>query len=54
MKERKKNMEIREKGRKEGRKGGREGRKRADLWPKGNSLVIRKPNGAETIFLGNV
>ena len=47
-------MEIREKGRKEGRKGGREGRKRADLWPKGNSLVIRKPNGAETIFLGNV
>lgn len=53
MKERKKNMEIREKGRKEGRKGGREGRKRADLWPKGNSLVIRKPNGAKTIFLGN-
>ena len=29
-------------GRKGGRKGGREGRKGANLWPKENSLMIRK------------
>ena len=41
--ERKKSMEIREKGRKEGSKGGRKARKRVNLWPKGNSLVNNFP-----------